>query len=150
MPPQHTHDQSYGIIPVYYGEGADALILVLRHTAGHWGLPKGAPDPNETPLDTAQRELAEETGITDITISEHPRFTQQYSFRRNGVLHHKTVTYFVGYAEDRSVSVQPGEIRDYRWTTIETARGMLIVKGNINEAFEQFVDWWQSRESTTG
>lgn len=150
MPLQHTHDQSYGVIPVYYGEGADAVVLVLRHAAGHWGLPKGTPEPDETPLDTAQREFAEETGNTDITINEHPRFTQQYSFRRNGVFHHKTVTYFVGYTEDRSVSVQPGEIRDYRWTTIETARDMLVVKGNTNEAFEQFVDWWQLRESATG
>jgi len=50
----------------------DALEVLLVHPAGNynrrapWGIPKGAPDPDEELETTARRETLEETGL-DIT-----------------------------------------------------------------------------------
>lgn len=47
----------------------DAIEVLLVHPAGNynrrapWGIPKGAPDPDETMEDTARRETREETGL---------------------------------------------------------------------------------------
>ncbi len=50
----------------YVGEAIEVLLV---HPAGNynrrapWGIPKGAPDPDETMEDTARRETREETGL---------------------------------------------------------------------------------------
>lgn len=50
----------------YVGETIEVLLV---HPAGNynrrapWGIPKGAPDPDETMEDTARRETREETGL---------------------------------------------------------------------------------------
>jgi predicted NUDIX family NTP pyrophosphohydrolase len=49
---------------------AGTLEVLLVHPAGNynrrapWGIPKGAPDPDETLEATARRETLEETGLT--------------------------------------------------------------------------------------
>ncbi len=48
---------------------ADSVEVLLVHPAGNynrrapWGIPKGAPDPDETLEETARRETREETGV---------------------------------------------------------------------------------------
>ena len=39
--------------------------VLLGHATGsaHWDIPKGIPEPDETPRDTAAREVLEETGL---------------------------------------------------------------------------------------
>lgn len=51
------------------GEGKVCLLRQFRHAAGGWlwELPAGKIDPSESPLETAQRELAEEAGLTART-----------------------------------------------------------------------------------
>jgi predicted NUDIX family NTP pyrophosphohydrolase len=61
---------SSGTLLYRYVDGAIEVLLV--HPAGNynrrapWGIPKGAPDPNEALDETARRETREETGL-DIT-----------------------------------------------------------------------------------
>ncbi len=59
----------------------DALEVLLVHPAGNynrrapWGIPKGAPDPDEELEATARRETLEETGLaTDGTTLTHLGF----------------------------------------------------------------------------
>lgn len=148
---QQTYDRSYGVIPVYTG-GSETSVLIVQHAAGHWSLPKGTPEDNETPMETATRELREETGIADAAVYEYPSFNQYYRFRRRGVLHRKTVTYFVGYVEDPAVRIPPEEISDYKWVSFDEGRTMLVVAGNPNHALDRFISWWNGRAeaATTG
>ena len=47
--------------------------ILLCHATGthHWDIPKGLQDPGETTLQTAQRELMEETGLSfDASLFE--------------------------------------------------------------------------------
>ncbi|MFC6289301.1 NUDIX hydrolase [Levilactobacillus angrenensis] len=58
----HTPLIVVGAAAVVYRQAA--LLLVHRTDNHFWGLPAGSKELNESTLTTAQRELAEETGLT--------------------------------------------------------------------------------------
>lgn len=59
-------------------------FLLMKH-ADRWDLPKGHVDPGETELETALRELEEETGIgaNDILLDSDFRYSTTYTVRKN-------------------------------------------------------------------
>jgi len=69
--PEARGKLSSGTVLYRYVSGAIEILLV--HPAGNynrrapWGIPKGAPDPEEQLEQTARRETLEETGL-DVTI----------------------------------------------------------------------------------
>lgn len=99
-------------------------FLLVQHAAGHWAFPKGHAEVGEDDLAAAQRELLEETGLSDVSIPDHAQLIEKYDFVRNGEAVTKTVRYFVAQSrnEDLGVRTAPaGEIRDARWCTKEEA-----------------------------
>lgn len=48
--------------------GPGGKILVVNQNSDSWSLPKGHVDPGETDLKAAVREIAEESGVTDLTL----------------------------------------------------------------------------------
>jgi bis(5'-nucleosidyl)-tetraphosphatase len=94
--------------------------LIIRHANGHWDLPKGHVDPGETHLQTALRELHEETGLT-ATIDTHFTYTTEYDFvTRDGKQAHKKVYWFVGKATSQNV-VLSHEHTEFAWLSYERA-----------------------------
>ena len=64
QPLEQREDKSVGTVCVWRGPPPQVLVIRQRtHTGEHWGLPKGHPEANENDLDTALRELEEETGV---------------------------------------------------------------------------------------
>ena len=65
-------EKSCGIVLFYSDE-----FLVIQHSTesndvkGHWDFPKGHVENNETELETAIRELQEETGIDDFRLIDN-------------------------------------------------------------------------------
>jgi 8-oxo-dGTP diphosphatase len=53
---------------------ADAVLLVDHLNAGLWLPPGGHVEPDEHPVETACRELAEELGVVDAELDEQPAF----------------------------------------------------------------------------
>jgi len=77
-------------------DGRVALIRT-KNLRGHpvWGLPKGHPEPGEDPLDTARREVEEETGLTVEVVGSKPCSTVEYWFvDRAGERVHKRVDFY--------------------------------------------------------
>jgi len=109
-------DFSCGVIPYRVVNGTLEFLLV-QHKAGHWAFPKGHPEKGESYLDTALRELAEETGIARVSVNEDRPFEEQYLFtKRSGKRVHKKVVYFVGeVSAGQSVKLQASEVSDYAW-----------------------------------
>jgi len=128
-----TIHNSYGIIPVYKN-GNDFRILCVKNTkSGSWGLPKGTPEGNETPIETATRELKEETGIENIEISSGKTFQEIYSFEEDGLTHHKTNTYYFGFVNEM-IDKQDNldGVDETRWIKIDEADQLF--------AFQNIVD----------
>lgn len=107
-------DRSYGVIPVYFENGS-FKILTIQHYAGHWSFPKGHKENSETDIETALRELKEETGITSCELIPDKRYDEKFIFRIDGKLVRKKVTYFIGIVKSQEVTIQQKEIKTYKW-----------------------------------
>lgn len=111
-----VNDFSCGVIPYRVVNGAREFLLI-QHRAGHWSFPKGHPEEGESPVETALRELEEETGIGRVDLDDARPFEEHYAFtRRSGKRVQKRVVYFVGeVGAGHSVRLQASEVSDYAW-----------------------------------
>ena len=88
---------------------------MLQYPQGHWDLPKGhveADDDNRQA--TMLRELAEETGSTNVTVLEGFVERSEYSFRHKGKRKEKEVHWYVAETEQMHVELSH-EHRGYLW-----------------------------------
>jgi ADP-ribose pyrophosphatase YjhB (NUDIX family) len=67
--------------------------LLIRDPYRNWGLPKGHLEEGESAGEAALREVAEETGLTDLTLGNELETIDWY-FRSRGTLIHKYCTFF--------------------------------------------------------
>ena len=78
---------------VYKWEGQTPCLLLLKHKfGGHWSFPKGHVEPGETEIETALREVREETGL-ELSLQEGFRESVEY-FPKPYIK--KQVVYFLG------------------------------------------------------
>jgi 8-oxo-dGTP diphosphatase len=94
--------------------------ILLREPLGHfdhyvWTFPKGRQNSGETPEETAQREVLEETGIK-VEIKE--RLPGVY---KGGTT--QTVYFLMSFVEDTGKF--DGETQSIRWVTPEKARKLI-------------------------
>lgn len=117
---------SAGGVVIRHGHDGPELVLGLRRRDGRrpiWSLPKGTPDGDETPEETALREVTEETGlqvrILDTIGDIH------YRFVRNGRRIDKTVHYYLMEATGGDLSDHDHEFEDVAWFEVAEAEALL-------------------------
>lgn len=86
-------------------------VLVIQQVKGHWGFPKGHVEDGETEVQTAIREIKEETNL-DVEIDETHRYVERYS-PEEGV--EKDVIFFIAKKIGGEVKVQEEEVKDTEW-----------------------------------
>lgn len=86
-------------------------VLVLKQVQGHWGFPKGHVENNETEIETAIREIKEETNL-DVEINEKFRYVETYSPKENVT---KDVVFFVAKKIGGDVKPQEEEVSEIKW-----------------------------------
>lgn len=110
------------------------LLLIKHRSGGHWSFPKGHVESGEDELQTALREIKEETGL-DVNLLDGFRRSVEY-FPKPHVK--KQVVYFLGHSRaDDTVRRQEEEISEYKWCLLERADEMVTFKNDkhlINEA----------------
>lgn len=122
-----SEEESYGVIPFHTDERGKLSVCVVRHAQGHWAFPKGHAEKEETPKETALRELKEETGITTITLNDTP-LEEAYTFPRADEVVHKKVFYFIGDVPSKTpdtVRTHAEEIPEVRWVAVDKADSLL-------------------------
>jgi 8-oxo-dGTP pyrophosphatase MutT (NUDIX family) len=111
---------------IRHSERGPELVLGRRRHAGRrtiWSLPKGTPDGDETPEQTALREVTEETGllvrIVDTVGDIH------YRFVRDGRRIDKTVRYYLMEATGGDLADRDQEFEDVRWFAMAEADALM-------------------------
>lgn len=108
-------DKSYGII-IYRKERNNILYLLVKHRKGHWAFSKGHCEKGETKLESALRELHEETGIRNPTLLSNKTFIKEnYIITNNFPNIDKTIEFFIGKTKKVNIKIDNVEIVDYKW-----------------------------------
>ena len=127
-------EKSCGAV-VYNSERQTFLIIKMLN--GNWGFPKGHTENQETDIQTAIREVTEETGIKIEILDGFKKSIKYIPFPE--VL--KEVIFFIGITKEEKVTIDKNEIEDYMWCSYEEALKMITYKPqrDVMESSLQFI-----------
>ena len=103
----------------------------------NWDFPKGIVEPSENPLETARREVKEETGITDLNFRWGDIFKETLPYYSRG---EKVARYYIAETSESNVtfSVNPEigrpEHHKFRWLSydeiirLSTERLLIVIE----------------------
>jgi bis(5'-nucleosidyl)-tetraphosphatase len=126
------------------------LLLVNQHNDS-WSFPKGGVEEGESELQAAKREIAEETGLTDLVLIEPLGSYERYSIAKGGVgedvaLGLRKRTFFLFTTAQTETKPQDDEVTQTRWATVDEALSLLThpkdseflqsVRNKIEEAIQ--------------
>lgn len=116
-----SFERSCGVLPYRLVNGQQEFLLVFEAFSKCWSLPKGHMEAGETEVETALRELFEETGLT-ATLDTSRSASIEYAI--SGVAR-KQVVFYLGkvHGEPRA---REGEIESFKWATHEQLKDYLF------------------------
>jgi 8-oxo-dGTP pyrophosphatase MutT (NUDIX family) len=108
-------------------DGREVVVIVPTRRAADGSrvvaLPKGHVDPGETPLQAAEREVREETGIVGRPVTEIGE--TRYWYRRDGRTIGKSVAFFLFAYREGDIADHDDEVEEVRWIDLHEAEGVL-------------------------
>ncbi len=122
------YEKSCGAV-VYRKYHGNIEILLIKHVnSGHWSFPKGHVEADETEVETAKREIMEETSI-EALIDSTFRETVSYSPKKDV---QKEVVYFIAKAKNTNFVLQKSEVSEAKWVDINYAYNILTYDNDKN------------------
>lgn len=122
-------EKSAGVIIFRKEEGNKYYLLLHcpsgnRSTKDYWDFPKGHVEKGEEDIETASREVEEETGIKELKFI--PGFKEQieYFFKFQGKTIFKTVSFFLAQTKTKEIEISFEHI-GYKWLVYEKAQEQL-------------------------
>jgi 8-oxo-dGTP pyrophosphatase MutT (NUDIX family) len=136
---------SAGGIVVRRNGGTD-VFLVIRDSYSNWGFPKGHLETGESAEAAALREVAEETGLSDLRLHGAVDTIDWY-FRFRGRLVHKVCHFFL-IETDREATIPQREegITACRWEPFEQANALISYE-NAREVLRRAVEMMEAKRS---
>lgn len=109
-------------------DGIEILLLTSRGT-GRWVLPKGWPEGEERPIETAEREALEEAGVSGTLVpAEIGRFIYAKS-TGSGLQKRCEVQVFAMQVEAEHEDWPERAVRERRWFSPEEAAEQVVERG---------------------
>lgn len=119
------------------------VYLIKKIARNEWTLPKGHLEEGETPIDTAKREIHEETGLSNfIIMGNSPCNTVKYLFEDENGTNEKTVYFYsVIVLDDKITPTKEMEVEGLAggWFDFQDAlniTSLASVKETIIKAYE--------------
>ncbi len=109
-------EKSCGAV-VWLNEDGKRLYLIEHMAGGHYSIPKGHVEGDETELQTAEREIREETAL-NVTLDSGYRRVITYSPAPEV---EKDVVFFIAEAAGREVTNQESEVSAICWLSYHAA-----------------------------
>jgi len=144
-------EKSVGAV-IFRKEDSKIYYLLLDYGNEYWGLAKGHVEEGEKEIETLKREVAEETGITDLKIMDNFRETIRYSYfpkdkekekRHKGktMLIFKKVVYYLAETRAKDIGLSH-EHFDFVWLPFEDAISKISYKSpkKVLEKAEAFFE----------
>ena len=103
---------------VVYRKTTDGIKFLLLYRRGnYWNFPKGHFKPGERSIDTALRELEEETGIKKTELRMLPNFRayERFYFKIGNQGIYDTVILFLAEVHKADIHIEPREHSGYGW-----------------------------------
>jgi len=116
-------EQAFGVIPVRK-HGESWQVFVVKRTEGFWEFPKGHPDEEETEIESAVRELKEESGLTADNLLRKEPFIIHYQYQKNHRLQSKSVRYYL-FTASGNIALQEEEVVEGKWVDLQEATQIL-------------------------
>lgn len=130
-------EKSCGAV-IYQERSEGRRYLLAQHGASHWSFPKGHVEGSEREVETAAREILEETGLT-VDIDTRFREVVTY-YPKEGVI--KDVIFFLATPTGGEEHAQEEEIRQLGWFSFEEAQPLVTFATDIEvlKAAEAYLD----------
>ncbi len=136
------YEYSCGCV-IFAADGGWKILLTQNLKGGHWSFPKGHIESGETQLQTAKREVLEETGLR-VEPEQGFSATVKYS-PKPGCM--KTVRYFATVVDiDSKLSLQPEEVSAARWLPLDDA-GTALSYRNDRKVLQKAREFIESRSA---
>ena len=131
-------EKSCGAIVFYLKKEKEQILLIKHANSGHWSFPKGHVEANETEVETAVREIKEETGV-DAIIDTRFREVVTYSPKKDVI---KDVVYFFGISESYETCNQEEEVSDIKWMDMDKVLKSVSYK-NDKELVKKAINFYK-------
>ena len=103
------------------------LFVIVQEMAGAYSFPKGHMEGHETEMETAQREIFEETGLRPVFLDGFMERDEYDLAEKPGT--RKRVTYFLAEFGDEQLIPRAGEIRRIQLLPYEEVPSLLKREG---------------------
>lgn len=110
-------EKSCGALVFYLKDNREQILLIKHSNSGHWSFPKGHVEAGETEVETAVREIFEETGV-NANIDTRFREVVTYSPKKDVL---KDVIYFFATTDNDATEKQESEVSEIMWVDIAKA-----------------------------
>ncbi len=128
-------EKSCGAIISRVTEGKRLVLLIKHRNGGHWAFPKGHVEKGETEIETATREILEETGLV-TKVDDSFRQVVTYSPHKGAI---KDVVYFSADVLEGVQHAQPEEVMEIIWLEPEKAIETVTFE-NDKEVLRKYMD----------
>lgn len=106
----------------------DRKVVLVSQRGRSWSLPKGHIDPGENVLEAARREIAEETGLTDLNLIKELgtyKRPKMNSENKDDFEEMKQMTFFLFTTHQTELRPSDSDNPEARWVAINEVEDLL-------------------------